>query len=292
MKSILVIDDEEAIRDLLKLALENDGYQVYKASDGREGLAKYKEYNPEIVLTDIKMPHLSGIELIKAIKSINKDNDVVMMTGYGTEDTVIEALRAGASNYIKKPVAFDELFGILDNIILKRENRKRYEIIKDVVVAETKKIVIDNNITRIWGIVNQILFNVAPLFSDKIFEGMSIGLYEIIINAIEHGNLGISYKEKTLDLHNNSYLKLIIEKSDLANKEGKRAYINYELNRKEIIIEVIDQGDGFNFKEFNNINNPETLMDIHGRGIFLASIYFDKIEYKEPGNRVILTKKI
>jgi len=292
MKKILIIDDEDAIRDLLKLALLDNGYHVYEASCGKEGLEIFKENDPDIVLTDVKMPNMSGIEVVKEIKTIKSNADIVIMTGYGTEDTVIDALRAGASNYVKKPISFDELFTILNNIIYNRENEKRYEIVKDVVIYEQKKLVIDNDISKVWGIVNQILFNIMPIINSKKIDGMKLGLYELIINAIEHGNLCISYEEKTLALRNGSYLKLITEKSKEANKKAKRVYINCDFNREKFTVEIIDQGKGFNYKELIDINDPGSIMSAHGRGIFLASLYFDKLKYKEPGNRVKLVKNL
>ena len=125
MKSILVIDDEKSIRDMLRAGLTQYGYNYFEAPDGKSGIEVYKQNKPDLVLTDVKMPEMSGIELTKHIKGIEHNADVVIMTGYGSEELVIDALRSGASNYVKKPISLNELFNILDSLILKRERRKK-----------------------------------------------------------------------------------------------------------------------------------------------------------------------
>jgi len=292
MKKILVIDDEKPLRDLLKIALTEEGYEVIEAKNGIEGVEKFKELNPDIVITDVNMPEVSGIEVARKIKEISKDTDVIIMTGYGTEELVIEALRNGASNYIKKPIHLKELYTILDSIILKRETRKRYEIIKDVVNFEEKKIILDNDLSRVWGVVNQVFFNVPSHIESKSIEGLKLGLYEIIVNAIEHGNLGITYEQKKEALQKNTYSSLIKERIKQANKQGKKILIFSTLVPEKIVIKVHDQGKGFDISKLPKAHEPENLLDSSGRGILLASLYFDTIDYKEPGNKVRLEKKL
>lgn len=292
MKSILVIDDEKSIRDMLRAGLTQYGYNYYEAPDGKSGIEIYKKTRPDIVLTDVKMPEMSGIELTKHLKGIESDADVVIMTGYGSEELVIEALRSGAANYIKKPITLNELFNILDNIVLKRERREKNEVNQETVVFERKQLVFDNDITRIWGVINQILFNVSHEVGESALEGMRLGLYEIILNAIEHGNFGISYEEKSLTIQNNNYLELLESRSEDSQRNQKKVFIDCTTDRAEISIEIRDQGEGFDFREFVEMDSSEEVLRAHGRGIFLASLYFDKIEYREPGNRVLMSKSL
>ena len=291
MKKILIIDDENLVRSVINIALTNKGYKVYEADNGKTGIQMFIDIDPDIVITDVNMPEMSGIEVTKNIKENKVDADVVIMTGYGTEELIIEALRVGASNYINKPVDFKELFNILDSIILKRENRRLFDVLKDVVVFEKKSLVLDNDITKVWGTVNQILFNLSPSIERKKIEKLKLGLYEILVNSIEHGNLGITYDEKKEALENNTYNKLVTRKLKEANEQKKVVNIQTVYNGEELVVEIIDQGKGFNLKELPPLSDPDTLLAVHGRGILLASLYFDKLEYKEPGNVVTIVKK-
>ena len=283
MKKILIIDDENLVRSVINIALTNNGYKVYEADNGKTGIQMFIDIDPDIVIT--------GIEVTKNIKENKVDADVVIMTGYGTEELIIEALRVGASNYINKPVDFKELFNILDSIILKRENRRLFDVLKDVVVFEKKSLVLDNDITKVWGTVNQILFNLSPSIGRKKIEELKLGLYEILVNSIEHGNLGITYDEKKEALENNTYNELVTRKLKEANEQKKVVNIQTIYNGEELVVEIIDQGKGFNLKELPQLSDPDTLLAVHGRGILLASLYFDKLEYKEPGNVVTIVEK-
>ncbi len=119
LNKILLIDDEEAILRVLSMSLRSDGYEVLTASNGEEGISVFKEQSPQVVLTDIKMPGMDGLEVLKHIKQIDPDAEVVIITGHGDIDSAIEALQHGASDFINKPVRDKALA-----IALKRADEK------------------------------------------------------------------------------------------------------------------------------------------------------------------------
>ena len=109
MKKILVVDDEITIRNLLKEFLSRKGYDVYTAPDGRAAIAKVKETRPHIVLLDIMMPGMGGIETLKEIRKIDSRVGVIMVTGISDEELGKRAIALGACDYITKPLNFDYL---------------------------------------------------------------------------------------------------------------------------------------------------------------------------------------
>jgi len=109
MKKLLVIDDEASTRDLLKISLESDGYTVFTAEDGPKGLEVFARENPSIVLTDIKMPGMDGIEVLKRIKELSPDAEVIVITGHGEMNLAIQALQLEASDFIHKPISDESL---------------------------------------------------------------------------------------------------------------------------------------------------------------------------------------
>ena len=119
MKKLLVIDDEASTRDLLKLSLEMEGYTVFVAEDGPKGLEIFARENPSVVLTDIKMPGMDGIEVLRRIKEQSPDAEVIVITGHGEMTLAIEALKLEASDFISKPVSDESL-----NIALRRAEEK------------------------------------------------------------------------------------------------------------------------------------------------------------------------
>ncbi len=104
MSKLLVIDDEESIRLLLEVSLTHKGYEVVVAEDGEKGLEVFERERPQIVLTDIKMPGVSGIEVLKRIRQIDPDARVIVITGHGEMEAAIEALQLEASDFLNKPI--------------------------------------------------------------------------------------------------------------------------------------------------------------------------------------------
>lgn len=111
---ILIVDDEESIARMLSMSLKADGYETFCAYNGEEGLSSFKTDKPDIVITDIKMPEMDGLELLKEIKKIDPDKEVIIATGHGDIDSTITALQYGASDFINKPVRDEALSIALD----------------------------------------------------------------------------------------------------------------------------------------------------------------------------------
>ncbi|MFO7752518.1 MAG: response regulator [Desulfobacteraceae bacterium] len=116
---ILLIDDEEANVRLLAMSLKSDGYEVSMAYSGEQGLELFREQAPDIVITDIKMPGMDGLEVLKKVKEISPETEVIIITGHGDIDSTITALQYGASDFINKPVRDEAL-----SIALKRARTK------------------------------------------------------------------------------------------------------------------------------------------------------------------------
>jgi two-component system response regulator PilR (NtrC family) len=137
-EKILVVDDEDIIRESLSYILKNENYEVSEASNGRIAFEMLKESSYDLVITDIEMPEMKGIELLDEIKKMNLQTNTIIVTAYGSMETAIAALRSGASDYILKPVEFDELlikvkklFAVrdlhLENRILRKELQREYD---------------------------------------------------------------------------------------------------------------------------------------------------------------------
>ena len=107
---ILIIDDEESNVRLLAMSLRSDGHEIVTALSGEQGLDAFARTSPDLVLTDIKMPGMDGIQVLKQVKELDPNAEVIIITGHGDIENAIEALHFGASDFINKPVR-DEGFG-------------------------------------------------------------------------------------------------------------------------------------------------------------------------------------
>jgi len=142
--AILVIDDEENVRTLLKQALEFGGYRVFAAENGQEGIDLFRAGNGiHVILTDVMMPVMDGLEVLEEAHKIDPDIEVIVLTGLGTQESAIEALKKGAYDYLQKPMNMEELFLTVKKAMerhrLTRENQayqKNLEIIVEKRTAE------------------------------------------------------------------------------------------------------------------------------------------------------------
>ena len=117
MSNILIIDDEKAIRKTLGEILSFEGYKIDEAIDGEEGLKKFKEKSYDVVLTDIKMPKMDGIDFLEKSRESNADVPIIMISGHGTIETAVEAVKKGAFDYISKPPDLNRLLITIRNAI-------------------------------------------------------------------------------------------------------------------------------------------------------------------------------
>ncbi len=135
MASILIIDDERAIRNVLKDILNNEGYATEEATDGEEGLKKFKSANFDLVLCDIKMPKIDGIEFLQKAKEINADVPIIIISGHGNIETAVDAVKKGAFDYIAKPPDLNRLLITIRNAMDKNSLVKETKVLKKKVAG-------------------------------------------------------------------------------------------------------------------------------------------------------------
>jgi signal transduction histidine kinase len=138
-QTILLVDDEPDIRDVLSLSLHDMGYDVYEAENGDEALRIFKDKQPPMVMTDIKMPGMDGIELLKKIKHENPETEVIMITGHGDMDLAIRSLKCEATDFITKPINVDALELALQRVrerIFTRQKLKEYTENLEILLHE------------------------------------------------------------------------------------------------------------------------------------------------------------
>jgi len=164
---ILIIDDEESIRKALKMILEYAGYEYFSAADGAEGLKMIEEIEPDLILLDIKMPSMDGMDVLKKLHDQSNETPVVMISGHGTIQTAVEATKLGAFDFIEKPLEKDRILLVARNALkqkqLKLENKEireiieqDYEIIRQSkalkdILAQVKKIAPTDSTVLIFG---------------------------------------------------------------------------------------------------------------------------------------------
>jgi len=182
---ILVIDDEAAIRDSLKMTLEYEGYEFLGAATGQEGLALAEREAPDLVLLDVKMPGMDGIEVLERLRNMNDALPVVVVSGHGTISTAVEATKKGAFDFIEKPFASERVLVSLRNALDSRQLRDEVRTLKKAVEVRHQMIGDSSGLKQIMAAVSR----AAPTNATVLISGESGVGKELVARTIHRNSL-------------------------------------------------------------------------------------------------------
>lgn len=290
---ILVVDDEKEIRDFLSMALSRVGnFQVELASSGEEALQKIEKESFDLVLTDLKMPKVDGIQLMTEIARLKPEILTIMMTGHGTIDSALEAMKRGASDYLMKPLSIDELIIRIRKVL---EERQRFIRLKDFA----------DQLER----ANQELRRIDAIKS----EFVSVASHELrtplaaIKNAVQlilKGKTGAinENQEKFLSMAERNINRLTNILNDLLNLsriESGKIELKFQTVALEEIIELTasslrPQADTKSIQI--EVDVPESLPEVYGDPEkveqILTNLIGNAIKFSPEGGNILITAKI
>jgi len=289
--SVLVVDDHALDRKLLTAYLTPEGYSIETAADGVEAWGKLTE-DPErydVVLLDRTMPRMDGMQLLTQMKEQEhlRMVPVIMQTALAGRDQMLEGIRAGAYYYLTKPYDVDMLRSVVRTAVADHQGYRELQ-------AQVKKgfdsLRLMEKATFTFRTVDQardlgaLLANTCPDPSATV-----IGLTELLINAVEHGNLGITYEDKSRLYASEGWGEEVLRRLALPENASKRAEVSFERFDGRLQFTIRDQGDGFDWQRYMQVD-PQRAFDTHGRGIAMANrLSFSQIEYRGRGNEVVGT---
>jgi anti-sigma regulatory factor (Ser/Thr protein kinase) len=232
---------------------------------------------------------MDGLVLLNEIRRFDRNAIVILMTGQGNEDVLLKALKGGATNFFKKPFNVKELIDEIRKIVEFRLEVARSSLFSPLLVEETKHFVMPRADSPFFPIINQITLQLPCLLPQEDILNLKIGMEEAITNAIEHGNLGISFEEKSVAIQEGRLAELVADRGRESDAAGHAVEITSRLSHAVFEITIRDDGHGFDWRELPAVE-PENLLAFNGRGIFLTKIYFDEVIYNDTGNQVTLRK--
>src|SRR5918996_516144 len=182
---ILVIDDEVAIRDSLRMTLEYEGYEFVGAATGQEGLALAERESPDLVLLDVKMPGMDGLEVLARLRAMNEAVPGVVISGHGTISTAVEATKKGAFDFIEKPFASDRVLVSLRNALDQRQLRDENRTLKKAVEVRHQMIGESGGLRQVMGAIGR----AAPTNATVLIQGESGVGKELVARTIHRNSL-------------------------------------------------------------------------------------------------------
>ena len=291
MARILVVDDSPFQRKVAGTLIEREtGMEVIYAAGGDEALEAMAARMPDLVLTDLQMPGIDGIELVEQVRELHPQVPVVLMTASGNEQKAVAALRGGAASYIPKSVLDRELVKTLRSVLeVSHENRSRALLMRSMTHSESV-FVLGNNPALIGPLVNYLQQGLSAMGLCNETENTRVGvaLDEALVNALHHGNLEVDSALRRDDL--NGYHQLIAERRQLSPYKERKIRVSAVFDRDRATFVVRDEGKGFDPDLLPDPTDPANLARPHGRGVLLIRTFMDEVIYNDVGNEVTLIK--
>lgn len=183
---ILIVDDEKNMRWAISRALEKEGYEILQASNGQEGIEAFERHRPDVMLLDLKMPVMDGMEALKTIRETNTTTPVLMLTAHGTMETAIEAMKRGAMDYLSKPFDVEELKVQIRKALHVNELEEQVVYLKETTAFETGNVVIGNSqpMKELMTMVERVAATPATI----LIQGESGTGKEIIAHLVHHNS--------------------------------------------------------------------------------------------------------
>ena len=294
MLEILVVDDAAFDRAIAKKVFRALGnWHAEYASSGEEALSRMQEQKFDLILTDLHMPEMDGLELLSEIKKHDCKIPVVVMSSRGSEEAALQALRLGAANYVIKKQMIHDLPKILDSVMRSSRTIRMESAILDHLEQSHFRFVIPNDRELVQAAVSYMQV-IAEKFgklpeADRIRLG--ICLEESLLNAMIHGNLEVSSELRAVD-EGSGYEKMIELRQKQQPYSDRRIEINASFSCNQLRFTILDEGPGFDVSRVPDPTTAENLSKPSGRGLMLMRIFMDAIEHNETGNQVTLIKNL
>jgi CheY-like chemotaxis protein len=293
MAKILVVDDSVIDRHLAgALIQEYVGWAALYAEDGRKALTHIKREPPDLVLTDLQMPDLNGLELVETIHRDFPSIPVVLMTAHGSEDVAVSALQKGASSYVPKRNLARDLIPTIEGVLKVTQVSGDHRLVQKCLVESEFLFVLTNDTALIQPLIRHLQdYMVDRGFlnkSDMIRVGTA--LYEVLLNAIEHGNLELS-SELRESGNGASYKLLAEERRRRAPYKDRRVRVLARFLPDEAVFIIGDEGVGYDSSKLPDPTDPSNMEKSSGRGLLLIRTFMDDVRLNEKGNEITLVKR-
>ncbi len=291
MPRILVVDDNPVDRKLICRLLEKvPGWIVDSVTDGMVALEFLRESPVDLVVTDLQMPAIDGVQLVREIRKDYQQIPVLLVTAFGSESASLAALQAGAANFSHKCRLQLDLVATAKAVIDWSEKIRSWSHTPQGDEYESQMaFVLDNDTRKIPRLIET--FNDRlPNWARPDELRISMALEEALTNAICHGNLELDSKFKnSTEMH--AYESYMHGRLDCAPFCQRRVKVQANFSADQILFRIRDEGQGFNPESLIDPREPENILNAGGRGMLLIRTFMDEVVHNPSGNEITLVKR-
>jgi len=290
MPKILIVDDSLVDQKLIgSLLLRHTTWQLEYAADGEQALKQLLDGHFDLVISDLQMPRLNGLQLVRKIRDELPQLPVLLVTSQGSDEIAVQALREGATSYSPKTKLSKDLVPTARYVLDISDRISRNQESPDHARRRNRlHIVLENDVGQAPSVVATLEANLPHWTeSDRLRIGMAIN--EAIVNAIYHGNLGLGS-----DLRNENeqeFFALAEHRRDQLPYSQRRVSIEADFDHHRISVVVTDQGQGFDPGSVRDPCQVENLERLCGRGLLLIRSFMDDVSHNDSGNQIRMVKR-
>ena len=289
---ILVVDDSPTQLRQIQFLLEREGFVVQSAADGVQAIASIEDNMPMLVVTDLQMPEMNGLELVAAMKETIPSLPVILTTSQGSEEIASQALKAGAASYVPKRELNDTLIPVLQQVMAVTKAAKAVPKVAKNAVESNITLEVTNDESQIPDIISRLELPMVEL--DLFDEGermqIAMALDEALLNAMIHGNLEVSSELRQSD-DGAPYVNMIAKRKKEAPYSERKVTIKLEASNEKVTFTIRDDGPGFDAAALRDPTDPENIERAGGRGLLLINAFMDEVSHNEVGNEIRMVKR-
>lgn len=292
MTTVLVVDDSPIDRRLAGGILEKDSvWEVQYAADAEEALESIRSRAPDLIITDMQMPEMNGLELLTAVRREYPSIPVILMTAKGSEELAAEALRSGANSYVPKRALAADLIDTARRVLVATREEQSLSQLMRRLTSRHEIFTLETDLDLLMSMCRYLQQTLADIWGlDKIDRlRMGTAFEEALLNAYYHGNLEVSSRLKQTDHH--EFYALANSRLKLEPYATRQIVVKFSVDDRQSLVTVEDQGPGFNPQMLPDPTNPENLDLPSGRGVMLMRAFMDDVYYNDAGNAVTLVKR-
>jgi len=290
--TVLIVDDSSIDRRIAGSIVERcAGMLPSYAEDGESAMDSISRLVPAVVLTDLEMPGMDGLALVKEIREQYPRLPVILMTANGSEEVAIQALRAGATNYVPKKSLGKELAETLRHVLdIARVDRRRQKLLGSLERRESA-FRLENDPDLMVPLIQLLQEDLGAMGICDDTARMRVGvvLQEALSNALYHGNLEVSSDLRQDD--ERAFYHLAERRRSQDPYRDRQILVGVRLEREGATYIIEDQGPGFDTSRLDRPIDPEDLMKVGGRGMLLIRTFMDEVHHNAAGNRITLVKR-
>lgn len=288
---ILVVDDSPTQRRQLQMVLENEGYRVKAVETGKEALEQIASDPPSVVVTDLQMPGMNGLELVAAVKANAPTIPVILTTSQGSEEIAAEALQKGAASYVPKRHLHSTLAPTVAQVLSVVGAAQSIQALAKFTVLSALELCVGSDEKLVPSLISRLE---QPLIELDLFDDgermqIAMALDEALVNAIVHGNLEVSSELRQTD-DGKPYVELIDKRKQQAPYCQRSVHIQLRATPTEATFVVKDEGNGFDRSILLDPTDPENLEKAGGRGLLLINAFMDEVRHNGSGNEITMVK--